>query len=294
MSKQFKPLLASEAEWDKLRYPLIASPKLDGIRCLIINGVAVSRTLKPIRNKTVQAWVKANAAVLEGLDGELVSGPHDAEVFNRTTSVVMSEDGGEEWTYHVFDLWNLGHPYRARLQLLLSTAIGLKYKVKMVPAKLCRTETDLKRFEQECIKRGYEGAMVRDPNGVYKQGRSTVKEGILLKIKRFSDAEGTIIACNERMHNNNPEERDALGHIDRSTNASGLVPAGDLGAVCVRLANGLKLDIGTGFTSAQRIDLWKQRDKLIGKLVKFKYQSSGMKDLPRFPVFLGFRDPEDV
>jgi len=35
----FKPMLAKEAELDKLRFPLLASPKLDGVRAVVRDGV---------------------------------------------------------------------------------------------------------------------------------------------------------------------------------------------------------------------------------------------------------------
>jgi len=56
MTKLFKPMLSGKL--DKLlagvRYPALVSPKLDGVRCVIIDGVAMSRTLKSIPNKFVQ------------------------------------------------------------------------------------------------------------------------------------------------------------------------------------------------------------------------------------------------
>ena len=52
-----KPMLAALCEdVTKLRYPVIASPKLDGIRALVIDGQLVSRTLKPIPNRYVQSF----------------------------------------------------------------------------------------------------------------------------------------------------------------------------------------------------------------------------------------------
>ena len=49
------------------------------------------------------------------------------------------------------------------------------------------------------LKDGYEGLMLRDPNGVYKFGRSTVKENILLKVKDFMDDEAEIISFREKI-----------------------------------------------------------------------------------------------
>jgi DNA ligase-1 len=61
----FKPMLASPADMSKLRFPLWLSPKLDGIRALVINGVVMSRSLKPIPNQHVQSLF----GHLEGYDG---------------------------------------------------------------------------------------------------------------------------------------------------------------------------------------------------------------------------------
>jgi DNA ligase-1 len=58
--------------------------------------------------------------------------------------------------------------------------------------------------------------------------------------------------------------------------------------------NDIEFSIGTGFDSDTRKDLWKRRDEVIGKIVKFKYFSQGVKIAPRFPVFLGFRDENDM
>lgn len=51
-------------------------------------------------------------------------------------------------------------------------------------------------------------------------------------------------------------------------------------------------NIGTGFNQEERSQLWSIRNELIGKVVKYKYFPVGMKDKPRHPVFLGFRDME--
>ena len=123
-----------------------------------------------------------------------------------------------------------------------------------------------------------------------KEGRSTAKEGILGKVKRFADGEAVIIGIEELYRNGNAAETNALGHTERSTAAAGLVAAGTLGALVVR-AEGYaeSFKIGTGYTAAQRDDLWRDRSSLIGRTVKFKHQPAGAKDAPRFPVHLGFR-----
>ena len=63
-------LAASCDDIDQLRYPLLATQKIDGIRCLIIDGVAMSRSLKPIPNRYIQSIIGKRE--YNGLDGELV------------------------------------------------------------------------------------------------------------------------------------------------------------------------------------------------------------------------------
>jgi DNA ligase-1 len=137
--------------------------------------------------------------------------------------------------------------------------------------------------------------MLRDPNGRYKFGRSTAKEGILLKVKRFSDAEAVIVGFEERMHNGNPATTDALGHTERSSHKENLTGRGDLGALVVKCELfESEFNIGTGFDDATRKEIWDNRETYLGKVVKFKYQTAGMKDVPRFPVYVGLRHENDL
>lgn len=296
--KGYKPMLAGKCEdTAKLQYPVIASPKLDGIRCVIFGGVAYSRNLKPIRNKTVQAWAQKYAEHLEGMDGELISGEHDELVFNRTTSVVMSVDGGEEWRFKAFDLAKTDMPYEERSSsIMMDDADGLlPEKVDAVWTEDIVDEEMLLAYEAKCLAAGYEGVMVRSPDGPYKCGRSTAKEGYLLKVKRFADGEAVIVGFDERMHNQNAAGKDALGHTERSTAKAGLIPAGDLGALVVEdLETGAEFRIGTGYTADMRQEFWDKQEALRGRIVKYKHFLAGAVDLPRFPVFVGFRDPDDM
>lgn len=296
MSK-IKPMLAETLEdTATLSYPVFASPKLDGIRCLIMGGVAMSRSLKPIPNEFVQAWARDNAPDLEGLDGELLVGEHDEQVFRRTTSAVMSENGEPDFTFHVFDNWDTPEVgFRLRLRALKMSGVGSTIpRTKLVASVTVGGKDELAAFEAKCLERGYEGVMVRAPDGGYKYGRSTLKQGWLLKLKQFKDAEAEVIGFEERMHNDNEAKVDALGHTERSTHAAGMRPAGDLGALVCRTPGGVEFRIGSGFTAAERVSVWASRAALKGQLVKYSYFPQGAKDAPRFPTFIGFRDPKDM
>jgi DNA ligase-1 len=288
-------MLASAAEdLEQLDYRsrLMASPKLDGIRALVINGELVSRTFKPIPNRHIRELL--SKPEFEGFDGELTVG----DTFQSSSSGVMSHDGTPDFTYHVFDSVDsdLKEVFYSRLKKAQSRVMQLNLPyLKFVSHTMIEDQAHLLQYEAECIKLGYEGVMLRSSSSPYKCGRSSVKEGYLLKIKKFTDAEAVVIGYEELMSNQNAAEKDAFGKTKRSTKAEGMFPAGVLGALVVRdLATNIEFKVSTGMDADQRYKYWQQRDALMGKIVKYKSQEAGVLNLPRFPVFLGFRSPEDM
>lgn len=292
-----KPMLASKHQPEHAAFPLLASPKLDGVRCLIVNGVAVGRSLKPIPNRHVQRLF--GGARFEGFDGELIVGePNASGCFQRTSSGVMSRDGEQSVTFHVFDAWNLFDlPFTERIARVKQTVASAKMMVSgslvVVPQIELSCAGEIDTLAKVWVAAGYEGVMLRRPNSPYKFGRSTAREGYLTKVKFFIDGEAEIIGVTEMMHNENEATINALGLTERSARKSGMVASGVLGSITVKdLRSGVQFDIGGGFTAEQRAQLW--GENLIGKIVKYKSQPSGVKDKPRFPVFLGFRDTVDM
>lgn len=283
----FKPLLASPADLDNIRFPVLASPKLDGIRAVTGLGDIKSRNLKPIPNRYIRAQARHFASYLDGEILTYTDGKVDD--FNTVQSKVMSADGDPDFVFHVFDYFGDGNmAFKERLGFANVRADGIAGRTEPVPHVLINSMAELLEYEAKQIAAGWEGVMLRDPHGVYKYGRSTAKEGILLKIKRFEDDEAVITGTVERMHNANEAETDNLGYTKRSTAKAGLMPSGTLGAIQCQW-RGVSFEIGTGFDDATRARLWSQRDALIGREVNFKYQGVGSQGAPRFPVYRGLR-----
>lgn len=286
-----KPMLAAKTDGKGLNYPLLASPKLDGVRALLIDGVVMSRSFKPIPNARVQKLF--GRPEYNGLDGELIVGtPTDKDVYRNTTSGVMSQAGEPEVSYYVFDKFDHPGGFHARLRASREVIGRLNPVIPIVPVehRFVACEQTLAALEEQYLAAGYEGVMLRHQNGPYKHGRSTEREGWLLKLKRFDDSEAVIISAYELMHNANEATQNELGYTERSSHKAGMVGKGILGGLSVRDAySGVEFDIGTGFDQATREALWKQRDQLSEQVIKYKFFASGVKDKPRFPVFLGFR-----
>ena len=288
-----KPMLATKCEYPAaLRFPVLATPKLDGIRCLKLGGKALTRSFKPISNRFAREWIEANLP--DGLDGELML---RGGTFNETTSAIGARDGRSDFVFHVFDYVTgaLDTPYCERMKALAALPESDRI-VKVLPVEI-RNAAELAAYEEECVAAGYEGVMVRTPNSHYKCGRSTEREGWLLKIKRFEDDEAVVLASYEGMTNQNAAELDAFGRTKRSLAQAGMVGRNELGGFVVRhLKTGVEFRLGYNHIvgGIDRVTLWQRRETLVGRVVKFSHQPSGAKEAPRFPKFIGFREAWDM
>jgi DNA ligase-1 len=290
----FKPMLAATiTEPEKLAFPLLASPKFDGIRAVVVYGHLMTRNLKPVPNNYTRELFSQD--YLEGLDGELIMGsPTGNDVFNRTTRSVMKQAGTPAVAYYVFDHQHLNLGYHERLKLLKEKCRG-QPGIRIVTQTLINEHDELLAYETKQLMLGYEGVMLRSRDGLYKPGRSTLREGYLMKLKRFADAEAYIIGFVEQNANTNEKTVDALGRSKRSSHKAGKVAKGTLGAVLLQdRITGVEFECGTGFTDALRAEIWANRAEYNGKLMIYKFQEVGVVDKPRFPVWKGLRHPSDV
>ena len=295
MNSKFRPLLAVACEdLTKVNYPVILSEKLDGIRMSVHNGVCMSRSMKPIPSAAVQA--KFGKPEYEGYDGEIIYGDKNAkDVFNKSTRACMSHEFPEEFDidnlhYYVFDV--IGEqPYCIRYAMMEP---DVKNNVYRLWSTYVNSPEEVVKYESEFLQGGAEGVILRPPTGKYKQGRSTLKEGILLKVKQFVDEEAVIIDFEEKMHNANEATVGELGQTKRSSHQENMVPCDKLGALVVNSEKWGTFKIGTGFNDQQRQEIWDNRADYVGKLIKFKYFAVGIVGKPRFPVFVGLRWEDDV
>lgn len=288
----FKPMLADPVDLKLLKYPVVASPKLDGVRAIMINGMLVSRNLKPFANKAING----NFTHKLMLDGELIVGdPRDKACFRNTMKVVSAFDADiSELRFHVFDAVAFEMPFNQRFETA-AHAIKDYQRLVHVPHAMVPDEKALLNLEESTLDEGFEGLMLRDPTGVYKFGRSTAREQGLLKLKRKMTSEARVFGFVEQMHNANEAKLDNLGHTERSSHQANMVPMGTLGALQVRdLVSGVDFNIGTGLTFAERDEIWKNKHKYLNQVVTYEYLPIGVKDKPRHPAFLGWRMEADL
>lgn len=295
MTAEIKPLLSCVVPLDKIQLPVYVSTKCDGVRSIVIDSVVYSRSLKPIRNKHVQQLF--GKPEYNGLDGELIVGDiYAKDVFQKTTSGVMSAEGTPDVKFYVFDICTTPEETFTARQFILHNkikSVSPESRVVMLEQHYVQTLYELHQYlEDERIKGG-EGLICRNPNGKYKYGRSTPKEQLSVKLKFFENGEFEVIGFEERMHNNNEATTNELGYTERSYCKENLIPMNTLGSLVLKYGDS-EFRCGTGYSDAQRKEIWENKESYLGKLASIRYMSVGQAILPRIPSFIGWRDKDDM
>jgi DNA ligase 1 len=229
------------------------SEKLDGVRAWWDGKRFMSR----LGNEFfAPSWFTASLPD-HPLDGELWVGRKE---FQTTVSIVRRMDAGNEWKklrYLVFDAPHLKQPFEERVTWIAEFCGKQQSPYLAAVANDCCTGIDHVRTELARVEAlGGEGLMMRKPKSLYEAGRSTT----LLKVKTFHDAEATVVAY-----------EDGKGKHK-----------GRVGALVVKMPNGIRFNVGTGFTDVER-----ENPPAIGSLITYRYQELSKDGVPRFPSYVG-------
>jgi len=275
-----KPMLAHKydnkrVDWSK---PVYIQPKLDGVRCLITQSGAFSRTGKQFKNinhieLSLNRFFDQHPDVI--LDGELYN--HDLKNdFEKIISLVRKQkptdddrlDAKNLTQFHCYDYFDgvQYDSYKTRMNNLVTSDI-YNYCIKYVPAKLVDSYNYARTLHEEYLAAGYEGSIIR-LDGLYKHGRSYD----LMKFKDFSDAEATII---------NYE----LGKGKRT---------GTLGKFIMLDDEGIQFGCppGKGYTYKDLASMLVEIDYYIGKRATFTYFQRTQAGSYRHPLFKCIRNYE--
>ena len=300
-------MLADNKPWNpeivEKNLPLYASIKLDGIRCLVHNGTAYSRSLKPLPNECLQNKIFRFKDVLEGFDGEIIVGnPTSETCFKDSHRACMKGDLEANHHFYIFDMWNqsdlsfMERLLKIKVRLLKSSIPW----VTLLNHEMVYSMTALENFSERALLEGHEGSILQRSDGLYKHGRATTNSGLMYKRKSFVDTEVTITEFHELMGNNNPKTQNELGNSVRSSHKENLVPRNTLGAVSCSgfFENGepftCKIGVFRGFTKEDLQYIWDHKDEFKKKKLKMRYMDIGKDKAPRNPVALGFRDEIDL
>ena len=298
-----KPHLACDADLDKLKFPAMGFPKLDGVRGLHITGMMTGRSLKPHANKIVTE--KYSRKEFEGFDGEFTFGDIRGESLCRDTTSVMSRiEGSPDVQWNLFDYVSDDtvdlkylNRYSKLVELISSNNVFTQaFNIVVIPFVWLYNITQVEEFYQKCLDEGYEGAIVRDPEGKHKDGRATVKVGAYLRLKPQSDKEAKVVRLVEAMENQNEAKVNELGRTERSSHKENKVGKGMVGMlVCIDETTGIEIDVGAGkMTHEERTHFWNHPEEMVGHFIKYRSMDVGVKDKPRFARYICKPAVEDM
>lgn len=310
-----KPQLAEDAVLDAIVYPVILQPKIDGVRALNINGTLTGRSLDPFEGFGVtEMW---SLPQFKGLDGEMILGsnPASQDRLCHATAGAMGRFKGvtevADLHWWVFDeLSAPTKPYEERLKIATNRVENLSYpRLHIVPSFVVKNRDELNKRIAKFFEEGYEGAIIRNPRAVLKEGRATLKGQQLWRVKPWSDAEILVTGITEGQKNGNEAKKNTLGRTERSSAKAGMVPNGEVGSIQGTLLadfycpwtkkllfkKGLPITVGSGEMSVKEAKyFFEHQDEIVGHIVTFKHMTHGVKDLPRMPTYKSHRLAADM
>lgn len=231
------------------------SEKLDGVRAYWTGDQFLSRQGNVYH---APAWFTEGLPKVP-LDGELWI---DRKAFQRTVSIVRRHDQSDHWRdvrFVTFDAPAANGSFETRQAFLETTLCEHQPPfARVLHQGRCRGIHHLRDELHRITSLGGEGLMLRQPGSRYEVGRSStlVKAKLLLEL----DAQVVEQLAGQGRHR------------------------GRMGALLVQLANGLRFNVGTGFTDAQR-----ETPPAVGSVISVRYQELTDRGVPRFPSFVHVR-----
>jgi DNA ligase-1 len=283
-----KPQLAHQFRgWNGAR-SYIGQPKLDGLRVAVSydrgRAVGYSRTghvfsnidrplasiceaMTDSRYGTTRALVDCEALVAG--KWRLTSG-----LLRRQTLRPEDESLLDKIVFHVLDVVPLdGYqpaedvPQSERDALVREIFAGHRF-LAPIKSRVLRTMKDAETYYRDLLDDGYEGLMLKDPDGLYRPG---ARSHSWLKMKPIDTIDGRIIDFK-------PGEGKHRGR---------------LGAIIVRVG-GEEVGVGTGFTDEERERIWRARNRLVGRTLELSFQKDAQKVATcRFPTFRRIRGADN-
>lgn len=257
-----RPMLAFDynKRGKDITFPCFVQPKLDGVRAIFYNNKIYSRNgkLYPHLDFICNEINNVNKNLI--LDGELYS---DSLTFQEINGIVkkvkmkpLDLEKIKLIKFNVFDVI-LEVDYVSRYKCLQEFVSKRSFKyLNFVKTEICEKEKDLETFNQKYLDQWYEGLMLRNFNGVYSNDRSVN----LQKLKIFDDSEFEIIGFTS----GEGTEKDAI-------------------IIECKTKENKTFTVRPSGTIKDRIKLFKNGKKFVGKMVTIKYFGFTDDGIPRFP-----------
>jgi bifunctional non-homologous end joining protein LigD len=268
--------------------PMWIEPKFDGLRGIIVIkrniARAFSRNGKPFWNID---HILSELSRKE-FNGCFLDGEFYCNNWNESMSILKSQDvhpNALNIKFYAWDLISLVGGKLVGTKVSLSTRyLSLENRYKLVTPTKCelvghKVVTSLEEVQSEYAEfrnKGYEGAILKDPDGPYEMGR---RSPYWLKIKPWADADLKVIGAFE----GNGKHVGRLGKVLLEGNI-------EINDQVLHI----KTECGTGFNDKEREDFWAMHlnGKLSGCVFEVLYQEIEPSGALRFPVYTRDRTSE--
>ena len=268
------PMLAHSIDDIKsIEYPVDVQPKLDGVRALALkeNGIVRLISRQGKLYETVPHINKALEEILpEGhcLDGEIYLHGVGFQAITRLVKKVRPES--VELQYWVYD-YPLSdkedYCWEERESILCELEDSVQLPLQIVPTYASNDRASITARQKTFVFDGYEGAIVRLRDGLYTWGH---RSRSLLKVKSFLEDDYVVTGVTE-----------GKGKF-----------VGCAIWIC-KTKDGATFNVTPKCSQEEKQEYYRNREESIGQLAKVKYFELSEDGIPRFPVGLGIRLPED-
>jgi DNA ligase-1 len=201
------PMLAQTLEDAErhVRFPCDLQPKLNGLRCIVvINSGSV--TLWSRRREQILGVPHIEAAyerAFAGWNGQIVL---DGEIYRHGWNLQTiggfvrkktgTKEGYQELSHNIYDVPSEVSEWQERRKVLYSLSeavLGDADPTINVVQTIPNVENmrAVKAFHDDCVNRGYEGAMIRNLAAPYEVGK---RSSNLIKVKGFMEREFRVVA----------------------------------------------------------------------------------------------------
>jgi DNA ligase-1 len=280
----------------------LVEPKLDGVRAItVLDFESRSVTMYTRNGKVLENFAHITDKLVTQLDNFGRSYVFDGEVVSHSFQDLMkqvhrkSDVQATDAKLMLFDIVPLSE-FKAGESVMgqkRRTAFLKEFKkiftdtgcIEVIPQKefdldVFTDEIAFKDYNKEMVEAGFEGIMIKDPNGKWEGKRSVA----WLKQKPFIEVSLAIVALEEGTGKN----------------------AGKLGAlVCEGEDDGKKIivNVGSGLTDAQRKTFWEDQPSILGQVVEIRADAATRNQdsedvwslrFPRFIRFRGFTKGEKI
>jgi len=232
------------------------SEKLDGIRGYWNGSQLLSKQGNAF---TAPEWFIKDFPN-QPLDGELWIGRAQFEVIS---SIVRTQDNNNpDWKkikFMIFDLPSSEQPFYKRvIEMQKIVEQSTNPYLKVIEQKKVANNKALQQLLDETVKLKGEGLMLHHQDALYQVKRNRD----LMKLKKFEDAEATVIA-----------------HLPGKGKFKGM-----LGSILVETKAGIRFKIGSGFSDEER-----HTPPPIGSTITYKFTGKTSNNIPRFASFMRIR-----